>query len=111
VESSKGSFDETTVAIRAASGANVGKRQVEELVRRAAVDFEGFYESSPRPLAEADDVLVISADGKGVVMRPDALRPQTAAAATKARPKLGARLSKGEKRNRKLHRRGPRASG
>ncbi len=101
VESSKGSFDEATMTIRAASGANVGKRQVEELARRAAVDFEGFYESSSRPLAEASHVLVISADGKGVVMRPDALRPHTAAAARRAQPKLAARLSKGEKRNRK----------
>ncbi|MGI9120221.1 MAG: hypothetical protein ACR2G7_08905 [Acidimicrobiales bacterium] len=101
VESSKGSFDEATGVIRATSGVNVGKRQVEELVRRAAVDFEGFYGSSPRPAAEPGDVVVISADGKGVVMRPDALRPHTAAAAKRACPKLGARLSKGEKRNRK----------
>ena len=34
-------------------------------------------------------------------MRPDALRPATAAAAAKTRPKLTTRLSKGEKRNRR----------
>jgi hypothetical protein len=46
-------------------------------------------------------VLVISADGKGIVMRPDALRPATAKAAAAATHKLECRLSKGEKRNRK----------
>jgi len=46
-------------------------------------------------------VLVLSCDGKGVVMRPDALRPATAAAAARTAPKLATRLSKGEKRNRK----------
>ena len=44
---------------------------------------------------------VLSADGKGIVMRPDALRPHTAKAAQTTTPKLKTRLSKGEKRNRK----------
>ena len=51
--------------------------------------------------ADDDAVLVISADGKGIVMRPDALRPATAKAAAVATNKLECRLSKGEKRNRK----------
>jgi hypothetical protein len=46
-------------------------------------------------------VLVISADGKGIVMRPDSLRPATAARAKASTTKLATRLSKGEKRNRK----------
>jgi hypothetical protein len=46
-------------------------------------------------------VLVISCDGKGVVMRHDALRPATAKAAADGTTKLKTRLSKGEKRNRK----------
>ena len=46
-------------------------------------------------------MLVLSADGKGIVMRPDALRPATAKAAASATTKLSTRLSKGEKRNRK----------
>ena len=44
-------------------------------------------------------MLVISADGKGIVVRPDALRPATAKAAAMATNKLECRLSKGEKRN------------
>lgn len=51
--------------------------------------------------AGADDVLVISADGKGIVMRPEALREPTARKAALAATKLKTRLSKGEKRNRK----------
>lgn len=46
-------------------------------------------------------MLVLSCDGKGVVMRPGALRPCTAAKAAAAAPKLASRLSRGEKRNRK----------
>ena len=46
-------------------------------------------------------MLVLSCDGKGIVMRPDALRPATAAQAAGSSPKLKTRLSKGEKRNRK----------
>lgn len=101
IESAKGSFDDATEAITAATGATVGKRQTEDLARRAAVDFDDFYRSAPRPTAEPGDVLVITADGKGVVMLPGALRPATAAAADNANPKLSGRLSKGEKRNRK----------
>lgn len=46
-------------------------------------------------------MLVLSADGKGIVMRPHALRPATAKAAEHSSSKLATRLSKGEKRNRK----------
>jgi hypothetical protein len=77
----------------------VPKRQVEELAKRAAADFEAFYEKAERAEAKDGDVVVISADGKGIVMRPDALRPATAKAA--ASKKLAARLSKGERRYRK----------
>lgn len=102
VESSRGSFDDASEAMARATGQQVGKRQVEELTARAAVDFDGFYATrQPPPAADPGDVLVLSCDGKGVVMRADALRPATAAAAGKATSKLASRLSKGEKRNRK----------
>ena len=102
VESSRGSFDDAAGAIRRATGQHVGKRQVEGLARRAAADFDEFYAKRERPrCANDNDVLVISVDGKGVVMRNEALRPVTAKAAASASPKLQARLSKGEKANRK----------
>jgi hypothetical protein len=98
-ESSRGSFDEAIAAIERSTGQHVPKRQVEELATRSAVDFEAFYENAKQSEGAASDVLVISADGKGIVMRPGALRPATAAAATSK--KLAARLSKGERRYRK----------
>ena len=101
IEASRGSFEEASEAIERATGTHVAKRQVESLVRAAAVDVTEFYATRPALEAEPADVLVISADGKGIVMGPDALRPATAKAAAKATNKLECRLSKGEKRNRK----------
>jgi hypothetical protein len=101
IEAARGSFDGAVDAIERSTGQHVGKRQVEELVKRAAIDFEMFYAGSPRPAAEPADVVVLSCDGKGIVMRPDGLRPATATAAANAKPKLVTRVSKGEKRNRK----------
>ncbi len=101
IEAARGSFDEAVDAIERATGQHVAKRQVEELASRAAVDVEAFYDAWLGPGAEADDVVVLSCDGKGIVMRPDGLRPATAQAAAKTTAKLDTRLSKGEKRNRK----------
>jgi hypothetical protein len=101
IESSRGSFAEAKEAITRATGVVIGQRQVEQLAQSASRHVEAFYHSQPRPAAEDGEVVVISADGKGVVMRPDALRAGTAAAAAKTKPKLKSRLSKGEKANRK----------
>jgi hypothetical protein len=101
VESARGSFGEAAGALRRSTGARCGKRQVEQLAARSAVDFEAFYESTSRAVADQRDVLALSADGKGIVVRPGALRPATAKAAGKAKAKLKTRLSKGEKRARK----------
>ncbi len=101
VEAARGSFDAAVEAVERSSGQEVGKRQVEELALASAEDFDAFYESR-KPMAGAPgDILVLSCDGKGVVMCPDALRPATAAAAGKATRKMPTRLSKGEKANRK----------
>ena len=101
IESARGSFEEASEAVERATGTSVGKRQVEALAARAAGDVVEFYATRRCPEAAGDDVLVISADGKGIVMRPDSLRPATAKAAAEATTKLDCRLSKGEKRNRK----------
>ncbi|MGH9223838.1 MAG: ISKra4 family transposase, partial [Acidimicrobiales bacterium] len=101
IESTRGSYDAAAEAISRATGVAVAKRQVEDLTRRAAADVEGFYATVEREPATDDDVLVLSVDGKGIVMRPDSLRPATEKAAAAATNKLETRLSKGEKRNRK----------
>ena len=101
IEASRGSYDDTGDAIARATGQRLSKRQVEALAARAAVDFDAFYAARQPPAGSSGDLLVLSCDGKGIVMRPDALRPATASAAAKTSPKLATRLSRGEKRNRK----------
>jgi len=101
IESTRGSFKEAKEAVERSTGVVVGQRQVEGLARAAAVDFETFYDNEPRPVAGEGEVVVISADGKGVVMRHEDLRPSTQRAAREAEQKLRTRLSKGEKSARK----------
>ena len=100
IESTRGSYDDAAEAI-GRTGVAVAKRQVEELTASAAADVEDFYDASAPEPGASGDVLVISVDGKGIVMRPDSLRPATEKAAAAATNKLETRLSKGEKRNRK----------
>jgi len=107
-EAAKQSFDETVTSLERLTGTTVGKRQVEELVQRAAVDFDAFYvlrSAKAQPQQSNGSILVISADGKGVVMLPRDLREATRKAAQKATFKLEKRLTKGEKRDRKRWRR------
>jgi len=96
-----GSFDHATGTIRRRTGTRTAKRQVEALATRAAADVADFYATRPQQPTDPGDALVLTFDGKGIVMRPDALRPATKAAARTSSSKLATRLSKGEKRNRK----------
>jgi hypothetical protein len=101
IESSRGSFDAAVEAIERTTGQQVGKRQVESLAQRAAADVDDFYAERSGQEGNPSDVLVISVDGKGIVMRPDALREGTKRASEASTTKLKTRLSKGEKRGRK----------
>ena len=103
VEAARGSFDATVEAIERNTGTQVGKRQVEELVERSAKDFDAFY-ARPESAAAATspkDLLVLSLDAKGIVMRKKDLLEATREAAENEEHKLDGRLSKGEKKNRK----------
>jgi hypothetical protein len=103
-EAAKSSFDETLESIAKNTGGHVPKRQVEELVMRAAQDFDAFYQTRQALFGEdqgAGSVLAISVDGKGVTMRTQDLREQTRKAAAARAHKMGTRLSKGEKKNAK----------
>jgi len=101
IEASRGSYEEAKAAIERSTGVGLAKRQVEQLACRAACDVEGFYDRVTREPAEVTDALVITCDGKGIVMRPDALRSATMKAAAQGKHKLQTRLSKGEKKDRK----------
>jgi len=102
IEAAKGGFDEGVKTLEEFTGAHVPKRQFEELVIRAAQDWEAFYAERQKH-ARADPhtgpVLVLTVDGKGVVMRPEDLREATQRAAAKRAKTFTARLGRG----RRLH--------
>jgi hypothetical protein len=105
IEAARGSFDEATSALQRMTGIEVGKRQAEELSRKAAVDFYAFYENgcSDEAVAavKALPLQILSMDGKGIVMRHEDLKEATRIKAEEAEHKLKKRVSRGEKRNAK----------
>src|SRR5208282_3967991 len=101
IEAARGSMEAAGAAITRATGVMIGKRQVEELARRCAAHVEAFYLQRAVSPAPDDHALVLTFDGKGIVMLPGALRPATAKAAAAAEGKLATRLSPGEKNGRK----------
>jgi len=100
-ESARASFDEVVELVRKQSGAEVPKRQVEELAVRAAQDFDAFYRDRLCEPEATDDLLILSFDGKGIAMRLEDLRDATRRAAETTPQRLHTRLAKGEKPNRK----------
>ncbi len=103
-EAAKVSFDESVESLARHTGTRVPKRQLEQLVQRAACDFDDFYRQRAiraPPGGEDESLMVLSFDGKGVVMHFEDLREKTRKAAAKRKRKLKKRLSKGEKRNAK----------
>ena len=98
-EASKVSFAETSQSIRTTTGVKVGKRQCEQVTVKVAQDFEEFYAHRQQEQPElSEDLLVLSSDGKGIVMHASDLREATAKAAQKKASKASkARLGPGEK--------------
>ena len=100
LEAARGSFEAARDAIARRCGPVIGKRQVEDSVVHSAAGIPAFYAARiPEPCTPAA-LLVLSADCKGIVMRPGALRAATAKAAAKL-GKMRTRLTAGEKPNRK----------
>jgi len=102
----RGSFDAAVeaLALAQAGGGRIAKRQAEELAVHLSQDFDAFYAqpSSRAPVPEeVYKILVITADGKGIVMHPNGLRAATRQALEREGHKQRTRLSPGEKRNRK----------
>ena len=82
------SFDEALFELSRHSGADVPKRQAEQLVARAAEDFDAFYAArraaAGEPVAD-ESVVVLTFDGKGVVLHHEDLREATRKAAERRR--------------------------
>jgi hypothetical protein len=79
--SRSGSYEQSREFVLAATGVSIGKRQLEQITARAAADAELFYQDRPRDQAAPPGTgegslppLALSADGKGVAMRPEARR-------------------------------------
>ncbi|WP_435851555.1 ISKra4 family transposase [Streptomyces mirabilis] len=102
IESARGSFADACERINAVTGSGIGHRQVQELAVSAAADIDAFYDALvPAPCTDTTP-LILSVDGKGVVIRPEALREDTAkAAAAKGGNVMKTRLASGEKHGRK----------
>ena len=104
-QAAKESFSEVVKTLTSTTGASIAKRQAEELAQRAAVDFEAFYQQpcnqNQAEIEQTSAVLVITSDGKGVVMHNQDLREATRKAALAHIPKKENRLSRAEKRNSK----------
>ena len=97
----KSSYDNAIEAIDNTTAGHVPKRQGLNLVKHVACDFESFYQDKGFTEAEnTSDLLIISTDGKGIVMHPDSLRECTRKKAGQQK-KLKTRLSQGEKKDRK----------
>lgn len=96
------SYDEVVAGVQRTTAGKVPKLQAEKLVAAVARDFESFYKDNQSAVFErTSDPLILSFDGKGIVMRHDSLRAHTKKAAERESHKLKTRLSKGEKANRK----------
>jgi hypothetical protein len=100
LEAVRGSFETAHAAVAGRCGPVIGKRQIGQAVVNAAADIAAFYAARIPVPCTASTLLVLSADSKGVVMRPGALRPATARAAAR-QGKMRTRLTAGEKPNRK----------
>ncbi|MEO0684102.1 MAG: ISKra4 family transposase [Cyanobacteria bacterium J06649_11] len=104
IEVARSGFRETTAIIEKTTAAKIGKRQAEELAYHSASDFDDFYECQQSQSISPEntgEIVVISADGKGVIVRTEDLRPQTQKRAIASNKKLNKRLTKGEKSNAK----------
>ena len=100
LEAARGSFDAAHAAVARRCGNVIGKRQLEQAVTGAAADIPAFYAARIPEPCTSPTLLVLSADCKGIVMRPGALRAATAKAAARL-GKMRTRLTAGEKPNRK----------
>ena len=94
-----GSYEQAQLWLQDLTGVSIGKQQLEQILAEAARDAPGFYPSRPAAACPAGLPLAISADGKGVAMRPGACRAETARKARKRTRAFasGNRLGTGEK--------------
>src|ERR1700722_15907847 len=88
----KGSFDDAVESITEQTGQLVHKQQVEHIAVSVSHDFEAFYKAnvSDEKIEDAKEapLLILTTDGKGIVMHKDDLRPATRKKAEMSTQKL-----------------------
>ena len=105
-----GSYEQAREFVAAAAGVRIGKRQLEQVTVAAAADAERFCQDRGQvavpPAGDSGQErdlppLAISADGKGVAMRPEARRRRTLAPGQRAR-NFDKRRGTGEKGHKRM---------
>lgn len=102
----KGSFDNAVDSIIETTGQIIPKQQVEQISVKASQDFDAFYvenssQSNSKENLNTAPLLILTTDGKGIVMHKEDLRPATRKKAEASNKKMETRLSPGEKKNSK----------
>lgn len=104
-EIAKGSFEESLLTIERLTGVRIGKRQALDIVNQCAMDFDAFYQeqllTTQEGKVDKTSLMILTTDGKGIVMRSNGLREETRKCQEESNQKLKHRLCKGEKGNRK----------
>jgi hypothetical protein len=95
------SYDNAVDLVRSNCAGAIPKRQALKVMADMAQDFETYYQQRERQTDMSKDLLVLTFDGKGIVMRKEGLRECTRIKAEQAANKLETRLSAGEKKDRK----------
>ncbi|MCP4351996.1 MAG: RNA methyltransferase, partial [Desulfobacterales bacterium] len=76
----KNSFDESAESVERRTGVRITREQTKKIITESAKDFKNFYDfKSLREKKEAEPLplLILTSDGKGVVMRTEDLREET----------------------------------
>ena len=104
-----GSYEQAHEFVLAVTGVSIGKRQLEQITAAAAADAERFCRDRNRDPAAVPETgqeglppLAISADGKGVAMRPEARRRRGAKAPDERVRTFGKRRGTGEKGHKRI---------
>ena len=103
-EIAKNPFNEVIQSVKQITGVVIPRTSIEMLVHKAAMDFDAFYSKKMAKETEGIEhtpLLILTTDGKGVVMRREDLREATRKKAENTKHKLQKRQSKGEKANAK----------
>jgi hypothetical protein len=104
-KAAKMSFESVASDMKTETGVRLGTRQIEQIVLAAARDFDAFYaqpcSQEIEQHAASKPIQVLTFDGKGVVMRQEALREATRKRAEASAPKAPRGFARQGKSNRK----------